>query len=301
MPYELSNPPATIEALPKGAQRIWISVFNSTFRAYEGDQAAKEDAARRAAWSAVKMKYERGADGKWTEKNAKAAFNAGNRIIVELNEGFPGPYKTLAYTAIDRDLGIFANEGEHPETGRREPAALYFDTGLGWTVARAVAWARDYAAKKGFRLKRVGIERETTGGRLLPFHRGLLAKAVADPALAAKRIAFAEVYRPWEVDTQGEMATPEEIETACHNFMRKQVIGIQHTDWSDKESYIVENFISREGDLDFPEPGTWVMGVKWSAKAWQMILNDELTGVSFGGSWNRVPAIHAEQPQGEAA
>jgi len=57
--------------LPSHAQHIWMAAFNS---AYEGTCKGKsskdrDSCAAAVAWSAVKKKYAKGADGKWSEKS----------------------------------------------------------------------------------------------------------------------------------------------------------------------------------------------------------------------------------------
>jgi cation transport regulator ChaB len=59
-PYTMQNPPAAVKNLPKGAQRIFITVFNSTYAS-----SKDENKARQAAWGAVKNKYKRTASGTW--------------------------------------------------------------------------------------------------------------------------------------------------------------------------------------------------------------------------------------------
>jgi cation transport regulator ChaB len=59
-PYTMSNPPSAVKNLPKGAQRIFITVFNSTYAS-----GKDESKARQAAWGAVKNKYKRTSSGKW--------------------------------------------------------------------------------------------------------------------------------------------------------------------------------------------------------------------------------------------
>jgi cation transport regulator len=296
MPYTESDPPEAIKALPKDAQRIWVSAFNSAFRALEGSSKDREQRAHRIAWSAVKQKFQQNENGKWAEKrSAKRSFVAGDRIVVEMNEGLDG-YSSLTHRAVDAGLGVYQNEGTDPETGAREAAALYFLQSSGWDVARAVTWARQWASVRNQSVKRVGIESDDDDGEdetlFVPFHEGRLRKSVEDPLHARKRIAFCVVYSPWEVDIHGDMATPDEIEKAAYGFMRKMArgeaaIGIQHQKWGGI-GHVAETFIARSGDSDFNE-GEWVVGVEFTEGAWQKVLNGELTGLSMGGHWNRIP------------
>lgn len=66
MPYNLNNPPKTIQLLPHGAKIEWIKVFNLTYRTTKGTTTEKDNEARIAAWAAVKNKgYRKTKDGIW--------------------------------------------------------------------------------------------------------------------------------------------------------------------------------------------------------------------------------------------
>lgn len=70
MPYAtLSELPDAVKKLPKHAQEIYMSAFNSAFKQYEGD----EGKAHGTAWAAVKDKYKQNKDGRWVAKEAKVA------------------------------------------------------------------------------------------------------------------------------------------------------------------------------------------------------------------------------------
>lgn len=63
MPFSLpDNIPDAIKNIPVGAQKIWVKVFNSVHA-----ETKDEDQARIAAWSAVKIKYEKVND-EWRKK-----------------------------------------------------------------------------------------------------------------------------------------------------------------------------------------------------------------------------------------
>lgn len=286
MPYTPDAPPEAIKALPKAAQAIWIAAFNSAFRAIEGDEMQKESGAARVAWAAVGKKYTRTNEGKWVEKRS---FVAGDRIIVEMNDGLDA-YTSLSFKPIDAGLGVYQNEGSASD-GRREAAALYFLMSSGWDVGRAVTWARRWGGQNGQVLKRVGYVREPGyPDHFAPIHQGRLAKAAADPELASKHIGFAEVMVPWTMDTQGSISTPEDVEAAAYRFMENPLVGIMHAEWGDVGT-VVENFITREGDPDFEIPGTWVQGIRFNDMAWQKVLNRELTGLSIGGIGEKEPIL----------
>lgn len=72
MPYTTNNdlPEPVKHVLLDHAQAIYREAFNSAFDEYKDpddrrDDASREEVAHRVAWSAVKQKYEKGADDKW--------------------------------------------------------------------------------------------------------------------------------------------------------------------------------------------------------------------------------------------
>jgi hypothetical protein len=77
--------------------------------------------------------------------------------------------------------------------------------------------------------------------------------------------------------------TAEEVKKACYSFMKRGDMGcvdIMH----DNKRYgceIVECFIVRDGDPDFPIPGAWVAGVHCPDPVWLKVKNGELNGFSM--------------------
>lgn len=68
MPYAtLASLPDAVQKLPKHAQEIYMSAFNSAFKQYKGD----EGKAHGTAWAAVKMKYKQDKEGNWVAKESK--------------------------------------------------------------------------------------------------------------------------------------------------------------------------------------------------------------------------------------
>ena len=111
---------------------------------------------------------------------------------------------------------------------------------------------------------------------------------------AEKRICYGEVYAPYEVDSHGDCMLPEDIEKACHRYMKlsnlQASIDTQH-DNIPNGSYPVECFIARKGDEEFRE-GAWVLGVKVEDdKIWSMIKKGDLNGFSVQFWVKKVNAI----------
>lgn len=76
MPYQHIDelPDSVKNVLPNHAQDIYKEAFNSAWEEYKNpedrrDDAGREEVAHRVAWSAVKKRYEKGADGKWHPKS----------------------------------------------------------------------------------------------------------------------------------------------------------------------------------------------------------------------------------------
>lgn len=68
MPYTKDNPPDRIKGLPKHAQEIWISAYNSAIKQYDGD----EEKANATAWAAVKKAgYKKNEKGEWVKMSEK--------------------------------------------------------------------------------------------------------------------------------------------------------------------------------------------------------------------------------------
>lgn len=68
MPYDVSNPPKKIKDMPKHAQEIFVSAFNSALTQYKD-----EGKANAVAYAAVKTKYKQNEKGEWIAKEAQKA------------------------------------------------------------------------------------------------------------------------------------------------------------------------------------------------------------------------------------
>jgi hypothetical protein len=107
----------------------------------------------------------------------------------------------------------------------------------------------------------------------------------------AKRIVMGEVLVPDVVDKQDDVMTAAEIEKAAHGYLAgvhkgTAYVGRQHIEKADEDTVIVESFIARPGDPDFPE-GSWVMAVRCSESDWECVEKGEITGFSVGGKGYR--------------
>lgn len=103
-----------------------------------------------------------------------------------------------------------------------------------------------------------------------------------------KRLVCGIVYEPDVVDTQGDSASPAEIEKAAHNFMLESAtIGIMHKEDAKDRAGIVESFIApmnmRLGN-QMIRKGSWVIIVKVrDDELWKDIKSGKITGFSMAG------------------
>lgn len=105
------------------------------------------------------------------------------------------------------------------------------------------------------------------------------------------------VLEPDVVDTQDDMITVKEIETASHGFMievQRGVgsIGIDHEKPAD--AVVVESFLAPvefiEGEQTIRK-GSWVLAVKvFDDELWQSVKSGDRTAFSIHGTAERVPA-----------
>lgn len=106
-----------------------------------------------------------------------------------------------------------------------------------------------------------------------------------------KRIVYGVVYEPLVKDSDGHWMRAEEIEKMAHGFMRNLRLHQIDRDHSQEagEGIVVESFIARKGDPDFPE-GAWVLGTQITkAETWEAIKRGEITGYSIQGVGELIP------------
>jgi hypothetical protein len=98
------------------------------------------------------------------------------------------------------------------------------------------------------------------------------------------QIAWAAVYAPGVPDAVGEFMTAEEIQKSYLDFAingDRTAIDLMHNNQK-TGCTIVEMFLSRPGDPDFPIPGTWVVALYVPDKAlWAAIKDGTFNGVSM--------------------
>jgi hypothetical protein len=98
------------------------------------------------------------------------------------------------------------------------------------------------------------------------------------------QIVYGAVYCPDVVDSHGDYMNAEEIRKMAHNFcQRGHMFNVDMNHDGEKTgAYVVETFISKTGDPDFPIPGTWVVGVHIpDENLWGAVKKGEINGFSM--------------------
>lgn len=99
------------------------------------------------------------------------------------------------------------------------------------------------------------------------------------------------VYAPLEVDTHFETMTAADIEEMAHDFIASGRVGqidVMH-DELPSGAKVVESWIVRKGDDDYPE-GAWVLRTRIpDGPLWEAIKSGKLNGYSFQALVNKVP------------
>lgn len=102
---------------------------------------------------------------------------------------------------------------------------------------------------------------------------------------------YGVVYSPLQVDTDWETMCAEDIRKMAHNFLaeaRVSEIDLMH-DSQPCGAVVVESFIARKGDPDYPE-GAWVLGVRMEeGPIWEAVRTGKLNGFSVGGIVQKAP------------
>lgn len=97
-------------------------------------------------------------------------------------------------------------------------------------------------------------------------------------------MVWGAVYVPNSLDSQGDFMTAPEIQKMAYSFVKKGDMGaidVQH-DNERVEAAVVESFITRKGDPDFPVEGTWVVGVHIEdVGLWDAVKKGDINGFSM--------------------
>ncbi|MDH3729576.1 MAG: XkdF-like putative serine protease domain-containing protein [Acidimicrobiia bacterium] len=316
---------ADFTILPAYGQEIFKRMRASTLRWSKNQRAA--DA---AGWRAIRQKYRIvGARGERRAQPGTAkslnlggtpAGRQGSAWLVRITEERDADlkYERVEQIPVPGLQGVQVSVGWSPMNHRNPISVLVPDRHVsgGHGMAGAAKFVRDnwphiWRTAKGLasstlvQAKRMPAQSagnafpEPERPVLFKRFRGSLPdggrKFVTDPRAATQQIAYAENYRPWEVDLQGEYATEAEVEAMGHGFLeRKGQGGEMHARWTMPDGkpagVVVESFIARRGDPDFTA-GSWVTGIKFADPVWERIQSGEYIGTSIGGLWARRPVF----------
>lgn len=98
-----------------------------------------------------------------------------------------------------------------------------------------------------------------------------------------QQIVMGVVYAPGLPDSHGDYMTTVDIRKSCWDFMKRgdmHAVDVMH----DNIRYgceIVECFIARKDDPDFPIEGSWVAAVHCPDPIWERVKKGELNGFSL--------------------
>lgn len=107
-----------------------------------------------------------------------------------------------------------------------------------------------------------------------------------------QRYTLGVAYPADQVDAHGDYTTPEELERAAWEFMRRvqkgrATIGLMHRSGTDGAGTVVESYIYRGPDWhvgdQIVKSGDWLLGVIWDEQAWQLIKAGNISGYSIQG------------------
>ena len=133
-------------------------------------------------------------------------------------------------------------------------------------------------------------QREDDKGKELPCEKSV-AKFKIIKIDKAKRLAGGIVYEPNTEDTQGDLASKEEIEKMMHGFMKRYATDTKRIKINHKgkryffpviEAFIPEKDIVKGGET-IPAGAFWLMIHISNDKIWDMVESRELEGFSMGG------------------
>ena len=101
------------------------------------------------------------------------------------------------------------------------------------------------------------------------------------------QIVWGEVYAPSPIpDSQGDVMTLGDVREMAYRFMTKGTgqIDLDHSR-NPINAHVIESFIVRKGDPDFPIPGAWVVGVYVEdPHVWNSVKNGDFNAFSLDGS-----------------
>ena len=98
------------------------------------------------------------------------------------------------------------------------------------------------------------------------------------------QIVWGVVYAPGVPDSHGDFMNAEEIRKMAYKFSQKGDFGAVDLMHNNERygCFVVETFITREGDPDFPIVGSWAVGVHIpDPELWALVKDGTLNGFSM--------------------
>ena len=111
-----------------------------------------------------------------------------------------------------------------------------------------------------------------------------------------KQVVKGIVYKPYELDSDGDWMAPEDIEKAAYQFMKENKltnIDSEH-DCHTVGAYVCESYIAKAQDPDGYPEGSWVVAVKIEDPVvWAAVEAGDYTGFSM---WGQAYALDNVEP-----
>ena len=104
-----------------------------------------------------------------------------------------------------------------------------------------------------------------------------------------KGVVYGIVYSPEQTDTDGDIASADEILKAAYAFMKNKNttnVDKQHS-FKSEDAFVAESWIVKAGDTVFPnEPeGSWAVAIKLESEELKKSVKDgEIAGLSMAGT-----------------
>jgi hypothetical protein len=300
----------SVDDLPDPARAIWQRMYDSTIKIYKGENPERYASA--LAWRAIREKYRIASDADQVDARPASVAQPLTRRLVSSAKtflggvvtGIEGGYYVVPITAFrDVERKYEAIElVDVPLTGAKVRVGISVNNHRNIIDVRvpqdavskqltgngAVTWVREHWDRI-FNIAKFPDEYSPDRGKSVPFPFVTAAKFVRSADRAKHQIVYGPIYTPWKVDLQGQYATDEDVMKMAHGFMPKRKMGQMHGQWTLPDGRpvgdMVESFLVRRGDPDFPDEGAWVGGTKCHNDVWEKVLSGELLGYSIGGNW----------------
>ena len=247
-----------------------------------------------------------GAIGGWTRDtalSAKRLKESGGGRIGQLDWSVANDGKTIyaehyvsgsAAGTIDMETGELSPSTPKWEARLAEVRNHIIEAGARFADESELANLMDYPGKNARAIQSILDRRPELAGKFGRFSKSnsMSREAAFIQKDAKRQIVYGVVYEPNIVDIQKDWASAEEIEQACHKFMKAyRKMGIRHDGAVRDTIAPVESYIA---PCDFQlgeqpvKKGSWVLAAHVeSADTWKDVEDGRLTGFSLFGKAKR--------------